>query len=58
MYDVSEVILHLSDVRQEPVVHGGSSPRNTLALVRKVGTQKASAPRLKVEAVIPSEDHT
>lgn len=58
MCDVSEVILHLSDVGQEPLVHGGSSPRNTLALVRKVGTQKASAPRLKVEAVIPSVDHT
>lgn len=58
MSDVWAVTLHLSTVGQEPWVHGGCSPRNTLALVRKVGTQKAKAPRSKFEAVIPSVDHT
>lgn len=55
---VCEVTGHLSSVGQKPLVHGRCSSRNTLALDRKVGTQKASAPRLKVEAVIPSVDHT
>lgn len=57
-WDVSAMILHLSTVGQEPWEHGGCRPRNTLALIRKVGTQKASAPRSKFEAVIPSVDHT
>lgn len=58
MFDVFAKILHLSSVGQMLLLHSGCNPRNTLALIRKVGTQKASAPRLKFEAVIPNVDHT
>lgn len=48
---------YLSADSQERLEHGWSRPCRTRALLRKVGIQKARAPRLKVEAVIPSVDH-